>query len=109
VRLKVNVPDTIRRIRMKSRKLCAVVVGSLVALAMSLPVMAQETRESTTTTTRTPERPQTRTTQSDKSKTKYNRHHHVKETKQTVKTKSRTVPGSDHLRETTTTTTGPRQ
>lgn len=55
VRLKVNVPATLRRNRMKSRKLCAVVVGSLVALAMSVPVMAQEVTQSTTTTTQPPD------------------------------------------------------
>jgi hypothetical protein len=52
---------------MKSRKLCAVVAGSLVVLAMSLPVMAQETTQSTTTT-QTPDQPQTKTTQSDKTR-----------------------------------------
>ena len=41
---------------MKSKKLLAVVFGSLVVLALSLPVMAQST-QSTTTTTQTPATP----------------------------------------------------
>src|SRR5260370_8316937 len=41
----------IRRIRMKSKKLLAVVLGALVVFALSLPVLAQDTTQSTTTTT----------------------------------------------------------
>ena len=94
---------------MNSRKLCAVIVGSLVAVAMSLPVVAQETTQSTTTTTRTPDQPQTRTTQSDKTKTKYNRHHRVKETKETEKTKVKRTPGPEEKTKPTTTYTAPPQ
>ena len=108
VQLMDDVPETLRRIQMKSKKLCAVVAGSLVVLAMSLPVIAQETTQSTTTTTVAPDQPVTQTTQTDKTKTKYNRHHHVKETKTTDKTKTKTVPGPDHETQTTTTTTTPQ-
>jgi hypothetical protein len=94
---------------MKSKKLCAVVVGSLVVLAMSLPVMAQETVQSTTTRTQTPDHLQTKTNESDKTKTKYNRHHRVKETKETQKTKTKMTPGSEHETQTRTTVTDPPQ
>ena len=48
---------------MNSKKLLAVVFGSLIVLALSLPVMAQDTTQSTTTTTQTQDRPQKQTTQ----------------------------------------------
>src|ERR1019366_8611905 len=96
---------TFKENRMKSKKLFAVVFGSLVVLALSLPVMAQDTTQSTTTTTTQPPaqterttttttqppaqtesttttttpatRPQTQTTQTSESTTKY-KHHHKK-------------------------------
>ena len=52
---------------MKSMKISAVVCGSLVVLALSLPVWSQDTSQSTTTTTQTPsDVPQTTTTEKSK-------------------------------------------
>jgi len=53
---------------MKTMKPYAVVFGSLVVLAMSLPVTAQETTQSTTTT-QTPDQPITQTTDTTRTKT----------------------------------------
>jgi hypothetical protein len=107
--LEVHIPEQQKENRMKSRKLCAVVVGSLVVFAMSMPVMAQDsTQSTTTTTTRTPDQPTTKTSQSDKTKTKYNKHHQVKESKETQKTKTKTAQGSEEHTDTTTTTTTPQ-
>jgi hypothetical protein len=111
----------IRRIRMKSKKLLAVFLGALVVFALSLPVMAQEsTQSTTTTTTQTPPpaqtestttttteagRPQTQTTQTTESTTKY-KHHHKKVKKEKETTTTTTTP-REHS-ETTTTTTPPQ-
>ena len=43
---------------MKSKKLVAVVLGSLMVFVLSLPVMAQNTTQSTTSTTTQDTRPQ---------------------------------------------------
>ena len=92
---------------MKLMKPTAAAFGSLVLLAMSLPVMAQDTTQSTTIT-QTPDQPVTQTTDTVKTKTKYNRHHHVKETKTKEKTKTTNMP-VDQTQTTTTITTPPQQ
>src|ERR1019366_2168730 len=107
--LKAHIPDEHKETRMKFRKLCAVVVGSLVVLAMSLPVTAQDTTQSTTTTTQTPTEPTTHTTQTTKTKTKGNRNNKKQETKEkqkTTTTKNRTP--EQQTQTTTTTTTQPQ-
>jgi hypothetical protein len=94
--------------RMKFKKLLAVVFGSLLVLALSLPVMAQDTTQSTTTTTQTPDRPQTQTTQTNESTTKYKKHHKkVKKEKETTTTSTTPAP-REHTETTTTTTTPPQ-
>src|ERR1700732_1755267 len=95
----------IRRIGMKSKKLLAVFLGALVVFALSLPVLAQDTTQSTTTTTKAG-RPQTQTTQTTESTTKY-KHHHKKVKKEKETTTTTTTP-REHS-ETTTTTPTPHQ
>jgi hypothetical protein len=94
--------------QMKFMKPTAAVFGSLVVLAMSLPVTAQDVTQSTTVT-QTPDQPVTQTTDSSKTKTKYNRHHHVKETKTKEKTKTTNIPVDRQTQTTTTVTTPPQQ
>jgi hypothetical protein len=101
-------PGNMKENRMKFKKLFAVVFGSLVVLALSLPVMAQDTTQSTTTTTQTPAQPETQTTQTNESTTKYKKHHKkVKKEKETTTTT--TTPAQREHTETTTTTTTPPQ
>ena len=92
---------------MKFMKPFAATLGSLVLLAMSLPITAQDTTQSTTVV-QTPDQPVTKTTDSSKTKTKYNRHDHVKETKTKEKTKTTNHP-VDQTQTTTTVTTPPQQ
>jgi cytoskeletal protein RodZ len=98
----------IKENQMKFKKLLAVVFGLLVVLALSLPVMAQDTTQSTTTTTQTPAQPQTQTTQTNESTTKYKKHHKkVKKEKETTTTTTTPAP-REHTETTTTTTTPPQ-
>ena len=89
-----------------SRKLYAVTFGSLIVLALSLPVSAQDATQSTTTTTQTP--PQTQTTQKSETKTKY-KHHHKKSEKTKEKTTTTDVPAQQQTQTTTTTPVVPPQ
>jgi len=103
-----QVPENNEENRMKYKKLLAVVFGAPVVLALSLPVMAQDTTQSTTTTTQTPDRPQTETTQTHESTTKYKKHHKkVKKEKDTTTTNTTPAP-REHTETTTTTTTPPQ-
>ena len=87
---------------MQSIKLSAVIAASLVALAMSLPVTAQDSSasQSTTTTTQNPDQPKTTTTQSDKTKSKCtttaNTRRKTKETQKTKTTHGRRAGPEDH-------------
>ena len=106
VRTKASFPKQNKEIRMKLRKISAVACGSLTVLALSLPVWAQDTTQSTTTTTQTPSTPQTTTTQTTKHNTKVT--HHKRVTKEKKTTKTTTNPSPDQTQSTTTTTTTPQ-
>jgi|ERR1035438_1266690 hypothetical protein len=123
--LKHQVPSNIKENQMKSKKLFAVVLGLVVVLALWLPVVAQDTTQSTTTTTTqapapppqtqsttttmTPATPaQTQTTQTGESTTKY-KHHHKKVTKENQSTTTTSTPSQPGQSQTTTTTTPPNR
>ena len=92
---------------MKSKKLVAVVLGSLMVFALSLPVMAQSTTQSTSSTTTQDTRPQDQTTQTTDTTTKY-KHHHHKVKQHTDTTTTNTEQPRQDLQQNTTTLAIPK-